>query len=396
MYVPLSEQQRDEIRTLEGSLKASGDTPNQKALQEALKKLQTLGIDGNIRNVEEACTRLATVATWVPESAWAIGHDSASVDETVRAFALVTAAIGFRRAYRRQRSREAIVALIELNVPWQDSAALNLHLESLTYSGTSPDDLKKGLKLSRQAEALCSDSPGIYHALAEFQLDNAIWNSGPEDRNPQLDEALRNVDTAIKMVKGAWPKFNFTRARILVRQGATPAQLEGALSAIDEAIEREATATVDSHDRRNTYQVERLMMEVRLVVAELDSVAKKRIQEVDEQAQQKIADLARSTQMDVALESRRSQTMAITLVAVVSGILALLSFAAALYQTAAQAAATAGGSFWYLIGAMLAVAIILMGSIAVGSWLLTRQLTKLPCDTSQPNGQKECNEASSG
>ena len=91
MYVPLSDQQRDEIRTLEGSLKASGDTPNQKALQEALNTLRTLGIDGNIRNVEEACTRLATVATWVPESAWVIGHDSASVDETVRALALVLA-----------------------------------------------------------------------------------------------------------------------------------------------------------------------------------------------------------------------------------------------------------------------------------------------------------------
>lgn len=336
-----------------------------KASDDDLKHVLGTVIDGlcamgfrDIRDVETACTRIATARKSVGPVATELGQDEAK-PVGCRAYASVVAAIAFRRGSDGVSSRAALRLLAELDqVPWPHGDALRFHLESLTYSGGSSEDLRRGLRLSSKANNACPDSPGLQHALAEFQLECAIWNteSGVE-QDALLDSAADLVERAIEGQKDSelWAKFYFTRARILLRKAKTRDQFRGAMGELDTAIGMEARQSVDSGDRRARYQYEKTLAEMRLAIEELASNTGLRIEK------------------EILQQSRRSQIQVIAAVGFLTSILALLQFAAALFVTANKTAASPQGSFWYLIVAIVVMAVILFGSVAVAVRYLSKQ-----------------------
>lgn len=278
---------------------------------------------------------------------------------TVQAFAYVVAAIAFRRGMYGKESRLALQHLSDLHSsPWPHGDALCLHLESLTYSAGSVDDLRRGWRLSTKANAACPDSPGIQHALAEFQLELAIWDAkSDKDREASLEAAADLVGQAIDGQGDSepWAKFYFTRARIELRMAKTRDQFRNAMNELDKAIGLEAKKTVDSGERRARYQFEKTLAEMRL---EIEELAIETEQRVDQEIQK---------------QSRRSQIQVIGAVGFLTSLLAILQFAAALFVAANAAASAPDGAFWYLLVAILVVACILFSSVAIAVRYLSRQ-----------------------
>jgi ElaB/YqjD/DUF883 family membrane-anchored ribosome-binding protein len=293
------------------------------------------------------------------------------------AVACIVAAIGFRRCGEPELSREAVQELKKTAMPWPDARALVLHLESLTYIGTTGDALATGLDMSREANKLCPNNAGMLHAKADFLVESAIWVSPQTSgvtSEKLLAEAREAVDAAIAL-EPDWPKFSYTRARIRIRQARSSEEYLTALNELESAHAREATASVDSADRRARYQFEKIMVEMRWTLTGMEERVQREYRAVEKRAQEMIAEAG-----------RRSQVQVVAAVGFLTSLLALLQFAAALFVTADKAAESAEISYWYLVITIAIVAVILMGSVALATWMIGRQSrgTSTPSPGSEP------------
>lgn len=345
------------VKQLRDLVRAAPDDDLEQVLVDALNDLCAMHL-GDIRDVETTCTRIATARAGVgPAAANLAQDDSRQVD--LRGYAAVVAAIAFRRSSDGMSSRAALKHLASLEgVPWPHGDALRFHLESLTYSGGSAQDLRTGLRLSSKANAACPDSPGLQHALAEFQLECAIWDTESDsERDALLDSAADLVAQAIDGQQNSepWAKFYFTRARILLRKAKTRSQFRSAMGELDTAIGLEARQSVDSGDRRARYQYEKTLAEMRLAIEELATDTELRIEK------------------EILHQSRRSQVQVVAAVGFLTSLLALLQFAAALFVTANKAALTTQDAYVYLLVSIVVMALILFGSVAFAVWYLSRQ-----------------------
>jgi len=203
-------------------------------------------------------------------------------------------------------------------------------------------------------------NPGFMHALAEFKLESVLWgNSDVNDEEGLLNECLELVDKSIALQD--WPKFHFTRARILLRKARTYSDFEYGLRELDEAISKEAKSMTDAQERRSRYQFERSMAELRWNTVKLEDRTKANIAQSVSEAKESLA-----------LESKKGQVQAISLVAFITSFIALLQFSAALFIVAEKAGESANVTFWYLLGTLVTMAILLFGSVFAGVYLLNR------------------------
>lgn len=354
-------QDRDEgtvrVKELRNRLSLCEDDALADEVVWVLEQLSTFEL-ADIRSVETTCTRIATAHSDVGEYAHEIAVDEEQQAD-IRSFAAVVAAIAFRRAGRPKQSRQALDTLAKLTPPWDSPKALLFHLKSLTYLGGSSADLEEGLKLSMAANKLLPGSPGLLHALAEFKLENAIWN--PESSNHQkelLHSAFELVDEAIigqRLLNEPWAKFHFTRSRIMLRKASTRGEFDAALRELDKAIGKETFNTIDSSERRARYLFEKTLAEMRWAVQDVTAEAKSMIDE------------------EIQNQARRNQVQVVAAVGFLTSLLALLQFAAALFVAANQAANSAGQAFLYLLVSLAAMALILFGATALAVRYLAKQ-----------------------
>jgi hypothetical protein len=317
-------------------------------------------IDSGIRTIEDACTRLAMANENVTQFSFEIAKNSTSSMDEVRSFSAVVAAVGFRRSGELAKSREALSFLHSLRSPWEDAEAFALHLDSLTYTAGSFEEKLIGLRKSEMANEQLPGNPGFMHALAEFKLESVLWgNSDVTDEDGLLNECLRLVDKSIALQD--WPKFHFTRARILLRKARTHSDFEYGLRGLDEAISKEATSMTDAQERRSRYQFERSMAELRWNTVRLEDRTKANIAESVLEAKESLA-----------LEAKKGQVQAISLVAFITSLIALLQFSVALFVVAEKAGESANVSYAYLLATLLIMAFLLFGSVFIGIHLLNR------------------------
>lgn len=374
MRTTLTPTQAANLKRLRTSLQSANQQDWATAVQEAAEELAVLELEESVACVEDACTRLGTAATYVPKEALALAKEPA-LPATRRAYAAVMAAIGFRRFGDLAQSREAVEILESMSPPWNFGEALAIHLKSLTHAGGGQAEARRALELSRVANELCPDNPRMVHAMAEFELEDAIWGDHSESqRKALLGSALVGVNRAIAL--GDWPKYHFTRARILLRSASTRADYDEALGSLDRAMQMESRASADSDARRARYQYEVLLAEMRIEMNEADARIRTEYQQVTEDAKSLIS-----------AEARRSQIQVVAAVGFLTSIIAILQFAAALFVTASKATSSDAISYWYLLVSLVVVALVLLGSVGLAAGILGHFNKKAAASQSRPQPQ---------
>lgn len=354
-------------------------------LAAALSTLTDPCVEGGSRSMEMAATMIGTAAGWAPRVAATIAmlSDPGPGAVDVRPMAAVCAAIGLRRLGDRDDALAATERLRQLSPPWPFVESMIHHLQSVAWSDSTPDGIDRSIRLGELALQADPLQPGILHALAGSRLDRAIWQPGRHEDD--LDVALDYVERALALED--YPKFHFTRARILARKADDAQGRANALTALDQARQTEVRKAMDAQERRARYETEKLLMEVRYHVKESVQTAEERLDEnvtalnaeltatseaLKTQLQETSLRLEDETRQSIQEESRRTLVAMIGFVSLITSVIALLQFAAALYITADRAADTDAGSMWFLIIAMVVTALVMWTGIGIGAWLISR------------------------
>lgn len=253
----------------------------------------------------------------------------------------------------------------ELGETWPSLPALILHLRAVNCIGGSTESLREGIELSRKANQMVPDSPGFLHGLAHLLLEQSIWGDFDDsEREVVLREALVTVERALIFEK--WPKFHFTRGRILVRLGGDMGE---ALEELRRAAS-ENTGSFDSERRSIQYALEVSLAEIRDVLSRGQVSLDDRLRRNERLLEQKTRSASQELEVKILTESRAAQNQAIMIVGFVTVALAMLPLATSMF------------GFIESIGVLMAVvgvgsfAVILWGAVAFATWNLNRGMRR--------------------
>ena len=369
MGVTLTVGERETVRAIEGDILAAGENVVHDALAEQVSALLALGVFDDIRGIEELATRVGSCSQHAPGALALISADSALTGEQ-RAVAAVAAAIGYRRAGVPDRSNALLDELTNLRVGWPHTEALVLHLQSINLLGANVGGLERGIALSRRANAMMPHSAGLMHGLAHLLLEYGIWTDGATS---QRDAAWRE---ALELVNGAlaerdWPKFHFTKGRLLLRLGVSEREISAALDELRLAADQESRSAFDSNERRLQHTIERSLAEIRRVVHSGEVALERRLDATIDEFAEKSAMMSRELGEKVAIESRAAQNQSITVIGFVTVGLAMLPLATGMFGFIE----TSG--LWQVMLGMLGFSGILWGAVWLATWNLNRGMHKV-------------------
>jgi hypothetical protein len=255
--------------------------------------------------------------------------------------------------------------LEELHVPWHGLRAGVLHLRSINLLGADSAGLREGIALSRRANALLPGSPGFMHALAHLLLEYGIWGDHSKNERVQFwREALELVNGAL--LQTDWPKFHFTKGRLLLRLAESEADVSAAMDELRIAAESESKAAFDSADRRMQYTLERSLAEIRTVVQAGERELTQRLDTTMQQMSERSERLASQLEEKLLVESRSAQTQAITVIGFVTVALTLVPLGTSLFGFVEKL-----GLLTVLAG-IVTFGVFLWGAVWVATWNLNR------------------------
>ncbi|WP_105033421.1 hypothetical protein [Cryobacterium aureum] len=369
MGVTLSVGERETVRGIEGDILAAGDNLRHAALADQVTALLDLGVFNDIRGIEELATRVGSSSQHAPDALALIAADGSLTNEQ-RAFAALAAAIGYRRAGAPDQSNAVLDKLANLRVDWPHTDALVLHLQSINFLGANVAGLERGIALSRRANALMPHSAGLMHGLAHLLLEYGIWNDGASStRDATWREALDLVSGAL--AERDWPKFHFTKGRLLLRLGVSERDISEALDELRLAADRESRSAFDSNERRLQHTIERSLAEIRRVVRAGEVELERRLDSTIDEFAEKSATMSRELGEKVAIESRAAQNQSITVIGFVTVGLAMLPLATGMFGFIE----TSG--LWQVMLGMLGFAGILWGAVWFATYNLNRGMQKV-------------------
>jgi tetratricopeptide (TPR) repeat protein len=234
-----------------------------------------------------------------------------------------------------------------VHVRFKTSAAFQVG-GSFLAEGTA-DDLRRALEYARRARRRFPDNPGIAQQVASFVSELGSVG-GLKDPAVELRDAVALVNGAID-ANPAYAKYYYTRARLSRLLGDYgPARAD-----LNRAVELEDRRSVDYRDRVAVYLMERGVLDADRSLRDLLAQASGAVAVLDQ----------RVGQVDQSM--RESQIRVIESIAFVSAILGLvLTSGNALQQRSTTDA--------LLI--LAGMAIVLLSSVALGSYVLQRSLRR--------------------
>ena len=356
------------VRDIAHESAMESDSQQASILSAGFAKIAPLVVDPSPRMIEEIATIIGTAQIAVANESLAIARDL-TVTPDVRALASVTSAVAFRRLRQPQRSLDAITALKSSGSKWIFINSLGVHLQALTYIGQIPSGLDIGLKLSKQAAEEMPDNSGARHAYANFLLEKAIWQTDSHAVSRELLEtALNEVETALAISE--WPKFHFTRGRILLRLALDERARNEGLRDLERAILSEERNSIDFQERMLTYTLERSLAELRREVHLAKIEILKQETEVYKEYDEKRRIAESEFKDTLQAESRRMQGQMITILAFVTSVFAVVQFAGGVFGLLEKLQGK--NLMWHSLMAMGAISIILFGATFLGAWFVNR------------------------
>ena len=360
--------ERETVRDIELDIVAAGEALDPAMMVASVRSLLALDVFDDIRGIEELATRIGSSSKYAPKGLASIATD-ACLTNTERGFAALSAAIGHRRAGDVEASEEALRDLEELRVPWADIEALTLHLRSLNLLGADLAGLKAGINLSRRANRLLPGSPGFMHGLAHLLLEYGVWDDSPVSKRTDLwREALELTNGAIELRD--WPKFHFTRGRILLRLGSSDDEIAEALRELRLASQLESKNAFDSNERRIQYALERSLAEIRIVVRGGETELARRLDETIAEMREQSTNMARELGEKILIESRAAQNQSITIIGFVTVALGMLPLATSMFGFVEKSGLP------LVLAGIASFAVILWGAVGLATWSLNRGLDR--------------------
>lgn len=364
-------QDRITVDDLASMLREAAEQIDQQQVTAVLAKVKDLPPLGSVRSIEVLATKLgSTSQSALPFFGVLADDDSLNLGQ--RVIAGLIAAVGWRRGAQAGASERHLARLSELyesspelREVWPSLPALIFHLRAVNCIGGSTETLRVGIELSRKANQMIPDSPGFLHALAHLLLEQSIWEDLDDaERATVLQDALLNVERALIFEK--WPKFHFTRGRILIRLGGDMGE---ALEELRRAAS-ENSGSFDSERRSIQYALEVSLAEIRDVLSRGQVSLDERLRRNERLLEQKTKSASQELEVKILTESRAAQNQAIMIVGFVTVALAMLPLATSMF------------GFIESIGVLMAIvgvgsfAAILWGAVAFATWNLNRGMRK--------------------
>lgn len=371
----ISMEQKAQIRNIEAILSNSADDQLGKYCLEAVDLLIELNLFEEPRLLEEVATRFASASKKAPQAFLSAMKKCDSDDERFVPLGII-ASIGFRRIGTRSSSLDALDLIQGCHVPWKAFDGLCDHLRATALLGSGREGLRSALTFSRRSITKLPGHSGSLHTLANVELELAMLDhTSQAESEDLLRDALSQVNEAIALTD--WPKFHFTRGRVLLRLASTPEQIDEAMEELRLAAELESKSAFDSEERRLRYALERSIAEIRIFTLQSEKLLSENLEFQVSKFNELTGQIERSMEEKLIIENRATQAQIINIVAFISGIFALLPGAAAIWAIADRAI-TEGRPIeaGWLLGGVFMITFTIWGAVGIAAMLFGRSTKK--------------------